>query len=483
MTETHAMAESELWDTGGRVIRRRLAIVLVIGGFFAVAVYKHLFHVNSHYYHRWIWQRAPLLATLGLILVAAVPFFLGQIVFARWPSRVWMALTLVMVSMFLLMLAGAAAQRDPPSLHRIVDVEVNWDTGYFQAAQLLQHRTVRQWLSDYPRLQPLFSIHPRTKPPGLILFETVLIDAMGQTRTAAMVAGLITGFVGMFSVAATYGFIHYFTGDRRAAFLGASYFSLCPGPVLIFPGFDQCYPIFMLAVTLLWALALNKDCVRYSAALGVVYGVATFFTYLPMVLAFFLLGYAWLVRGRDREKWAQRFVKHALAAVGCFVLFYAVLWEATGFDPIATFRECLHQVDVVWDGLVKLGVPGRHLPWTIPADIYDFALGSGWISFPLAIFYFGSAMRKGMGQWQMRIALLCIGQILFVAFAGLIQGETARLWTFMLPMLLTPVGLELGRWPTKYRICVYAVLLLLTALICQSMSFFVTARVFPMGGN
>ena len=327
----------------------------MVGGFFAVAAYNHLFHVNSHYYHEWIWQRAPLVTTLGLILAAAIPFFLGQMVFSRWPSRVWVALGLVMGSMLLLMLAGAAAQRDPPSLHRIVNVEVNWDTGYFQAAQFLQDKPVKQWLSDYPHMQWQLSLHPRTKPPGLVLFETALIDAFGQTRTAAMVAGLMTGLVGMFSVAATYGFINYFTGESRAAFLGASYFSLCPGPVLIFPGFDQCYPILTLTITLLSAQALDKDRVRYSAALGIVYGAAAFCTYLPGVLAFFLIGYAWLLRSRNREKWAQRVVKHALAAVGSFVLFYTVLWEATGFNPIATFRECLHQVDVVWDILVKAG--------------------------------------------------------------------------------------------------------------------------------
>jgi hypothetical protein len=488
MATTEAMAESKSLDPGGKVIRRRLAIVLVIGGFFAVAVFGHLFHVNSHYYHRWIWQRAPLAPTLLLIFGAAVPFFLGQMVFAWWPARVWMALMLVTVSMFLLMLAGAAAQRDPPSLRRIVDVVVQWDTGYFQSAQLLLHRTVKQWLSEYPQLQPMMPIHPRTKPPGLVLFERCLIDWLGQTRTAAMVGGLFTGFVAMFSVPATYGFIYYFAEDRKAAFWGASYFALCPGPVLIFPGFDQWYPIFTLVVMVLWALALRKDRLGYSALLGVVYAGIAFLTYLPGVLAFFLIGYAWLLRERNPGKWVQTPLKHALTAMACFVLFYLALWEATGFNAIATFRSCLHQVDVVWAELESVGVPGRHLPWTIPADLYDFALGSGWMSFVLAIFYFKTAAqrgsdRSGSDQWQVRIALLCIGQILFVAFTGLIQGETARLWTFMLPMLLLPVGLELGRWPAKYRICVFAMLLVLTALICRSMSFFVTARVFPMDQN
>ena len=304
-TATQAKAESDFLFRAWR--HRELAVVIVVGGFFAVAAYNHLFHVNSHYYHEWIWQRAPLVTTLGLIFAAAIPFFLGQMVFSRWPSRVWVALGLVMGSMLLLMLAGAAAQRDPPSLHRIVDVEVNWDTGYFQAVQSLQDKPVKQWLSDYPHMQWQLSLHPRTKPPGLVLFETALIDAFGQTRTAAMVAGLMTGFVGMFSVAATYGFINYFTGESRAAFLGASYFSLCPGPVLIFPGFDQCYPILTLMITLLWAPAPGKGSPARSGGPGnrVRQGGCFSGTYLPGVLAFFLIGYAWPPAAATANKWRR----------------------------------------------------------------------------------------------------------------------------------------------------------------------------------
>ncbi len=157
-------------------------------------------------------------------------------------------------------------------------------------------------------------------------------------------------------------------------------------------------------------------------------------------------------------------------------MFYTVLWAVTAFNPIATFRECLHQVDVLWAWLVKdFAAPPRHIPGTIPADLYDFALGSGWISYLLATFCFKSAFVRGTSEPRLKIALLCVGQILFVAFAGLIQGETARLWIFMLPMLMVPVGMELENWGIGARIAVYSMLLILTVAVGQSMTFLPSA--------
>jgi hypothetical protein len=54
---------------------------------------------------------------------------------------------------------------------------------------------------------------------------------------------------------------------------------------------------------------------------------------------------------------------------------------------------------------------------------------------------------------------------------GALQVETARIWMFMLPMLMLPVGLELANWRPGARLAVYAALLILTAEMCQSMEF------------
>ena len=66
--------------------------------------------------------------------------------------------------------------------------------------------------------------------------------------------------------------------------------------------------------------------------------------------------------------------------------------------------------------------------------------------------------------------LLVFGLVL-VAVTGLLQLETARVWNFMLPLLMIPVGLELGSWTNWQRIAVYATLCLATAAIAQNVKF------------
>jgi hypothetical protein len=135
----------------------------------------------------------------------------------------------------------------------------------------------------------------------------------------------------------------------------------------------------------------------------------------------------------------------------------------------------MHQVDVLWKILWSMFPGPRHkLPGTIATDLYDFALGSGWISYILVGCSILSA-RENKRSGDFWIALLCVIQIVAVAVFGLLQTETARVWIFMLPLLVTPIGLELANWKPWKRVAVYAALLLLTAAMCQSMTFIISA--------
>ena len=65
----------------------------------------------------------------------------------------------------------------------------------------------------------------------------------------------------------------------------------------------------------------------------------------------------------------------------------------------------------------------------------------------------------------------CLLQVLLVAVAGLIPAETARVWLFMVPLLMLPVGLELAEWTPRARWSVYAALWGLMVLVGQNMMF------------
>lgn len=452
----------------------RAGIVLAIAGFFLVAVRQHLFSINSHYYYTWPWKWIDSKTVYPIVLPLAIPFFAAQLLYLRRPALAWLALSLMTVSLFCLMLGAAAVQKNPPSFSRISDVvQSRWTTGYFDEASVLakKHLPVREILSRYPTLLPHFYLHPRTKPPGLVLFELAIIRLFGPGAPAAMISGLMIAIFAAGSVVATYGFILVFTENRNAAFCGASYLALCPSMVLFYPEFDVCYPVVTVCITALWRLSLRKNRIRYSVLLGIAYAATALVTYLPGVLPVFLIGVAFLEFFELPKQGLTRIFTHAVASLAAFILFYAALWAITGFNPIATFQACLDQVDVMWGILInKYHYPPHLLPGTIPADLYDFAVGSAWISYPLVFCYFISQKKRGFTP-ETRIALVCVCQFLFVAFTGAVTTETSRTWCFMLPMLMLPIGLELANWSPRARFAVYAALLLLTAAMCQSMEF------------
>ena len=174
------------------------------------------------------------------------------------------------------------------------------------------------------------------------------------------------------------------------------------------------------------------------------YAFATFFTHLVGVLIIFFFAYT-LVRARTdpRFRWSNAF-KHLAIALIFAALPYAILWAFTGFDPITTLRECARQNAILWVKLINVyHYPVHSLPWTFFTDLYDFALGSAWISFLLVAYYFRTAIKTGFTP-AAQVAVASVSQFLVIALIGLLQTESARIWIFMYPMLMLPIGLERG---------------------------------------
>jgi hypothetical protein len=177
------------------------------------------------------------------------------------------------------------------------------------------------------------------------------------------------------------------------------------------------------------------------------------------VLGIFLIGYA--ITLSPCHPVARSF-RQSLLIVAVLFATYALLWLWSGYNPIQTLLTGikLHQRDM----------PATHRSWplTVPFDLTDFALGTGWVCVLPAVYYLlGSARRDG----RVSLTLLCFAQLVAVAVSGLLAGETARVWIFMFPLLLIPAGLELAAWPAGRRMAALACLWLLTAMLSQNMVF------------
>ena len=101
-----------------------------------------------------------------------------------------------------------------------------------------------------------------------------------------------------------------------------------------------------------------------------------------------------------------------------------------------------------------------------PRDTITWRMATAWLPVLLAIF----ALRHARDDSRLWIAI-CLGQILLLAVIGLMQAETARIWCFLLPLLMFPAGLELSRWPRPMQAMVLGMMWLLMCLVGINVRF------------
>jgi hypothetical protein len=298
--------------------------------------------------------------------------------------------------------------------------------------------------------------------------------------------------------------------------------AICPGLVLFLPEFDQFYPVYSCALLILWVRALKTGKAGYAIAFGLLFAFVCFQTFNFLVLGIFFVGYALIVRMapsdaaategglqtstnltdllleqnlitaeqiraaededphpgplsprrlfdpgyQERGAWSRAVLVSGVAAAA-FVGIYAAIWLWSGYNPLRTLLTGIR--------LHNLDMPATHRVWptTVPFDLTDFALGTGWVGAMLAIYWVFGAARKAQGanSTSFWIVMLCFAQLVAVALTGVLPGETARCWIFLFPLLLLPAGLELSAWPKGARLAAMGCLWLLTVLLSQNMVF------------
>jgi len=455
----------------------RLALLVAATAVLAWLVISHADPINGSRFHRWGWWNPPLdgWTIYPILLAAAVPFLLGQAIFVRRPRALRWAISLLMLSTLLLQAAAVMLQTDPEhppgrlfDPGRIARIVAHpYTTSYFTDAMNLRAEGVsaRTLLGEYAQRLPGFLLHSREKPPGPILYWHTMHRLFPTPNAAALAGGVLLGVLATAVVPAVWGLTRLLVGDGQAAFAAASYISMIPAVVLFFPTFDQCYPVLACGMIGFWVLAVRGGQRSWAVACGACLMVILLFSYTMLVLGAFMALYGiiaclWLGRGGIR-----RLVLVSSLVLGTVVVCHGLLWVATGYDPISTFAAAWRN-QTEW--LASFPIPRPH-PQTVPSDLQDFLLGSGWISLLLIVYAIPASRRLPP---EARLAcILCLAQPLITAATGLIQCETARVWAFMQPLVIAVLGIELGRWNKIARLTSYACLWLLLAAMAQNMIF------------
>jgi len=440
--------------------------------------------INGSRFHRWGWWTPPLpaLKLFSAMLAAMIPFAVAMLWFER-SKRAAPALILVALATLLLQLAVISAQ--PGALDRIPAIVAHdWTTSYFTDARALQHIPARQWIQEFHKLLPGFHLHSREKPPGPILYWWTFLQIFDSPRRAAIAGGIVQILVASLIVPASYWLAKVVTRDRRAAFLAACWTAIIPAVILLAPSFDQWYPLLACGIVGTWIRALETRRISWAAACGAVLSIAVFFSYSMLTLGALmaLLGIRAMMtcpqtngaqtkgdttlypsKGSCPLYWSVAI--QSSVVMGVVIVLYAAMQLLSEFDPLATFAQAWKN-QREWEA--QFAIPRAH-PATIPSDLQDFFLGSAWISALLIIFWL-VALRRNRNDRTI-IVLLCLIQPMIVAATGLLQCETARVWSIMQPLALIPVGTELSRWTGRARLTAFVCLFILLAVQARSFIF------------
>ena len=448
-------------------------IILAVGALFAIGVAREWNPLAGNRAWTdwvWTWRDLGIFKTAGLCL----PSFL-LIAWVLWREdraappplvpRLWLALLLLALANYLLQVLGMLADpRGIDLVRQIVSSSVA--TSYFTDAAAIQRPL--EWLSHFQ--DAALNLHSMTHPPGPILFYYVFLRLFAP-GPAALAGGCAVGLLASAGTGMMYAFTGLWTKDRRTRLTASAFYALLPALTVFFPEFDQIYPIFSMLLIFCWVKALDAESPSiYAFYAGSILFAATFLAYNLLSIGIFLLYfcayYLW------RSTWSgtalSRVVRALVSAAATCAGIYLALWLATGYHPLAAFREAL-------SNQAKLQ-RRSYLPFPF-WDPYDFLLGSGILALPVILLHLQRVWReRRLGRrdsTRADAALTVIGlaTILTIDVSGALRAETTRVWIFLQPLLIAPVALELSRFPRNWRFAIFALQWWILACVKAKMTF------------
>jgi methylthioxylose transferase len=263
------------------------------------------------------------------------------------------------------------------------------------------------FVDRFAELVPSLPVHAAGHPPGLLL----TLHALGIDSPGGMAALCI-------GVGALSGPLAYLLGrqvlDERGARVAALLLALAPG-ALLFAATSADAVYLTVGLLVAWPLAAGRRVVG-----AVALAVASFFAWSLLAVG----AWAALVTWR-RDGWRAAISLAAVCGV-VLVAFYALLYSATGFDPIGTLRST---EEVYRAGIAASRPYGFWLFGSPVAFLVVLGLPISWLAL--------RALARGDG-----LAVAIFAVIAIAAVGGFTKAETERIWLFLAPFVSLAAATE-----------------------------------------
>ena len=266
------------------------------------------------------------------------------------------------------------------------------------------------FLDRFAELVPALPVHAAGHPPGLLL----TLNALGIDSPGGM-AGLCIG-VGALSGPLTYLLARQVLDERRAR-VATLLLALAPGALLF--GATSADAVYLtLGLLAAWPLAARSWTARAAGA--VILAAGSLFAWsLPAVGAWAAI----LVLRRDGLR--DALALSALCGVALLV-FHALLYAATGFDPIGALRST---EDVYRAGIASTRPYWFWLLGSPVAFLVVLGVPLSWLAL--------RALTRGEATAVAIFAVIAVAAVL-----GFTKAETERIWLFLAPFVCLAAAQE-----------------------------------------
>jgi methylthioxylose transferase len=288
---------------------------------------------------------------------------------------------------------------------------------------------IPSFLREFPQRLASLPSHAAGHPAG----ATVLYALLARVWPGLDGAALLTVALGCLGALAVWGLARDELGEDGGRW-SLALWALSPMTVLYTAtSADAVFAVALAGA----ALAAHRGLVRRSWAWTVIGGVllwgGSMLTYAAVLLLVFLLVRA-TGRLRREPSWVWRW---AAATAGTVLGLAALLWLATGYDPVAAVRAT-HAVYQAAPGSASR----PYLPWLVGDPI---AFG-GMLGVPLFAALVARTVAVARQRAWASFDAAMVACLLAASSWGFSRGEVERIFLFLVPLALVPVVRQLRAW-------------------------------------
>jgi hypothetical protein len=294
------------------------------------------------------------------------------------------------------------------------------------------------FLRNFPRrqLNDMMANHSRTHPPGPVLFLWVVSRLFGPGLVPAWLATVLFTSLTTIPVFFLARDLYGETAARRALAL----FLLAPS-VILFTTTSMDGPTMVFLVAAIWAfLRATAEGARWgwgAIVSGLALALASFMTYAASYLLLFFAVIAALAFFTDRPRFWRIARIVPIAALTCLA-FYAALYLAVGYDPVAALQRA------VWANNELVGTGhGSFVQYVHVslANLFAFLFGMGFALVALWLLQVKVATQRAREGREADLFVLAFPiSLLVITFSTLYTLEVERIWMFMALMLTLAAG-------------------------------------------